>query len=282
MVRLGELELKRVSGGSFRLDGGSMFGVVPKVMWERHYPADDLNRIVMDTNCVLVKTPIATVLIDSGYGTKATVKERKRMAMADNNPLLDNLAQAEITPEDIDFVVLTHLHFDHVGGCTFRDGDGTLRPTFPHARHVVQDAEWKDATDNKPELRGAYAVEELQALAEAGVIQLVDGRRVITEGVVVEPTGGHTRGHQIVLLGEANDRAVYISELCPSTAHLRVFWTMAYDQDLLEVRRAKMRLLMQASTQGQLVLFNHDPNVAAARVQPKSNSEFAIEDTVSL
>jgi glyoxylase-like metal-dependent hydrolase (beta-lactamase superfamily II) len=157
-----------------------------------------------------------------------------------------------------------------------------LRPTFPRARHIVQDAEWKDATDNQPELRGAYSVEELEVLAEAGLIQLVDGRSVIAEGIVVEPTGGHTRGHQIVLLGDANDRAIYISELCPSTAHLRVFWTMSYDQDLLEVRRAKMRLLTQASTERQLVLFNHDPNVAAARVQPKSNIEFAIAETVSL
>lgn len=281
-MRLGNIEIKRVSGGSFRLDGGSMFGVVPKVLWEKHCPADEMNRIRMDTNCVLVKTPTATVLIDSGYGTKATAKERKRMAMADGVPLLDNLAQVGVSREDIDFVVLTHLHFDHVGGCTYRDNDGALRPTFPQAKHIVQHAEWKDATDNLPELRGAYSVEEMEVLSEAGVIEVVDGCRVITEGVVVEPTGGHTRGHQIVLLGDANDRAVYISELCPSTAHLRVFWTMAYDQDLLEVRRTKMRLLTQASSQRQLVLFNHDPNVAAARVQPKSHIEFAIEETVSL
>jgi glyoxylase-like metal-dependent hydrolase (beta-lactamase superfamily II) len=276
------MEIMRVSGGGFRLDGGSMFGVVPKVLWERHFSADELNRIRMNTNCVLVKTPLATVLIDTGYGTAASLKQRKRMAMAEGNPLLDNLALVGVAPDDIDLVILTHLHFDHVGGCTYRDSEGSLLPTFPRAKHVVQNAEWQDAVADLPELRGAYSAKELQVLAQADLVQIVDGKAEVTQGVFVEPTGGHTRGHQVVVLDGQDRQAIYISELCPTTAHLHVYWTMAYDQDLLQVRRAKKRLLDQAVVNRQVVLFNHDPEVAAARIGAKSKIEFSVEETISI
>ncbi len=281
-MRLDEMEIRRVSGGGFRLDGGSMFGVVPKVLWEKENPADERNRIPLETNCTLVQTTTATILIDTGYGSKATEKERERQALARGNPLVENLAQAGVAAEGVDFVVLTHLHFDHVGGCTFRDPEGVLRPTFPNARHIVQQREWEDALGNIPELRGAYFSEELQVLGDAGLIQTVQGHHLIADGVAVEPTGGHTRGHQVVQLGGTNDQAIYISELCPLTAHLRVFWTMAFDQDLLELRRAKLKFLEQASSGRWLVLFNHDPRVTAARIQRTSSTEFAVAEVVSL
>ena len=204
------------------------------------------------------------------------------MEMTDGNPLLDNLADAGVAPEDIDFVILTHLHFDHVGGCTFLDPDGRLRVTFPNAKHIVQRAEWQDAVSNLPELRGAYSGEELRALAEEDVIEIVEGRQQITEGISVQLTGGHTRGHQVILMDSKHDQAVYISELCPTTAHLRVFWTMAYDQELLQVRRAKTALLNEAAKRRQLVLFNHDPYIVAARLKRQSDIEYAVDETVDL
>jgi glyoxylase-like metal-dependent hydrolase (beta-lactamase superfamily II) len=275
-MNLGELEVRSVSGGRFRLDGGSMFGVVPKSLWERQCPCDDRNRVLLDANCLLVKAGTSLLLIDSGYGSKVAPRQREHCDMQDGSPLTDNLARVGIRPDDLTHVVLTHLHFDHAGGCTIRDDSGRLRPVFRRARHFIQRAEWEDATSGAPELAGTYFPDDFLSLFEAGLVELVEGEVEILPGIAARLTGGHTRGHQIVSLESGSSSGVYISEFCPLAAHLRPRWTMSYDLFPLDVRKLKLRLLEEIARKGSVMFFNHDPAVKAATVRQSEQGDFVI------
>jgi glyoxylase-like metal-dependent hydrolase (beta-lactamase superfamily II) len=264
-VRIGDMELTVVSGGRLALDGGNMFGVVPKVLWEGICPPDERNRIAMDTNCVLIRTPSHTVLVDTGYGTKAGEAQRSTFALTGPG-LLENLAVIGIGAEDVDVVVLTHLHFDHAGGCTRLDEGGRPVPVFPRARHFVQHSEWDDAAADLPELKGSYFPADFQPLAGAGLLELVDGAAELVAGVSVRPAKGHTRGHQIVDITAGEERVVCLGDLCPMTPHLRTFWTLAYDQFPLDVRRTKPVVLEEIVRRNWLAIFSHDPRTRAARL----------------
>lgn len=280
IMQLGNFELLSVSGGTFRLDGGAMFGVVPKVLWRKKAPPNARNYIVMDTNCLLVRTGDHTVLIETGYGPKASEKERNLFALEAGNPLLENLARHGIAAEEIDTVLLTHLHFDHAGGATLRDADGRLRPTFPKARYVVQRAEWETATSDVPELEGSYPGENLLPLAEANQLELVDGDVELRPGFRARTTGGHTRGHQAIVLESGGETAVYLGDLCPTTAHLRRLWCMGYDLYPLETRRVKPQVLGQAADEGWLVFWDHDPEVIAAYLERDERQEFVLREPI--
>ena len=173
-ITIGDFELTVVSGGTLRGDGGNMFGVVPRVLWERICLPDDDNRILMDTNCLLVRTPNSLGLIDTGYGDKAPQNVRRRACMEDGALLVRNLKAAGVTPDEVDWVILTHLHFDHAGGATTVDSDGQLQPVFPNARHYVQQIEWEDATSGRAELKGAYSPADFRPFEEAGLLTLID------------------------------------------------------------------------------------------------------------
>ena len=278
---LGNLQLHPVSGGKLWIDGGNMFGVVPKVLWERHCPADERNRILLETNCLLVRTADQWVLIDSGYG-RLDDKSRGNYSAEDGEPLLRSLAAIGVTPQEIGIVILTHLHFDHAGGCTSRDGSARSRPTFPRAIHFVQRAEWEDAMSNVPELAGSYFPRDLLPLEESRLVRLVDGEAEVLPGIRVHRTGGHTRGQQIVYLGEGERQAVYLADLCPFAAHMRTFWSMAYDQFPLEQRRIKPRVLGEAADRDWAVLFDHDPRTAAARIGRDPRQEFSVREAIAL
>ncbi len=278
-LTFGEFELEVISGGRFRLDGGGMFGVVPKVLWQKKSPPDERNRILMDTNCLLIRGPAGNVIIDSGYGSKNSPRDREFFSLEEGLPLLANLAKAGMKPDQIDCVILTHLHFDHAGGCTVEE-NGKLRLTFPKARHVVQRAEWEDATGRLPELRGSYFERDFLPLQEAGRIELIEGDAGILPGISVRVTGGHTRGHQVVLLESQGRRAICPADLCPTSAHLKTFWTMGYDQCLVELRRTKAKLIGQAADEGWLVVLSHDPSIRAAYVGRDPANEFVIREVV--
>lgn len=276
-LSIGDIGLGFVSGGRLRIDGGNMFGVVPRVMWEREAPPDEQHRISLATNCILVRTPDSLGLIDTGYGGKAPAKFRQRHALEDGAPLVRNLAAAGVRPEDLDWVVLTHLHFDHAGGATYRDADGRLRATFPGAQHFIQRTEWEDATGNIPELAGAYYPEDFVPLEEAGQVQLIEGDEEFVPGVRAQVTGGHTRGHQVIRIESRDESAVSLADLCPTAAHLKSFWTMAYDQFPLTVRHIKPIVLNEMVDRGRIALFSHDPKIAAARLTRKSENEWMAE-----
>jgi glyoxylase-like metal-dependent hydrolase (beta-lactamase superfamily II) len=265
-INVGNIQLTIVSGGRLRVDGGNMFGVIPRAMWERKMPPDEMNRILLETNCVLVRTSESLGLIDTGYGGKASPKFRLRQALEDGMPLARNLAAVGVSPNEIDWVVLTHLHADHAGGATLRNDDGRLEPMFARARHFVQQVEWHDAMSGQPELAGAYYPDDFAPLEQAGLVEFIDGDAEIAPGVTTQLTGGHTRGHQIVRIESAGESAVCLADICPTAAHLPVFWSMAYDQFPLDVRRKKPIVLNDIGENQRIALFCHDPQVLAARL----------------
>lgn len=279
-IFIGDIQLIFVSGGRLWIDGGNMFGVVPRAMWEKVSPPDEQNRIQLDTICIVVRTANSLGLIDTGYGGKASSKQRQRHNLDEGVPLARNLAAIGVAPDEIDWVILTHLHFDHAGGVTYVDVDDRLRLMFPRARHVVQRTEWEDAMSNLPELAGAYP-DNLGPLEEARLLDLVDGEAQVVRGVRTQLTGAHTRGHQIVRIISNDESAVCLADMCPTTAHLRTFWTMAYDQFPLSVRREKPIILNDIVDNDRIALFSHDPQIAAARLARASDDEWSVIPTVA-
>lgn len=277
-MQIGDLELNVVSGGRLRFDGGSMFGVVPKALWERKAPADEHNRIAMNTNCLLIRGGGKTVLVDTGYGTKLGAKVSGLFDLEDGDVLRDNLRRHGVSAEDVDTVVLTHLHFDHVGGATRRDDAGRLVPTFPRARHLVQRVEWETATNGARELGDAYPPENFLAIDEAGLLELVDGDGAIAPGVQLLVTGGHTAGHQAVLIESGGRTAFYPADLCPLRAHLKQLWCMGFDLFPLTTRRRKAELLGRAADERWLVIWGHDPEVVAGYLRRDAKAEFLVEE----
>ncbi|MDA7980952.1 MAG: MBL fold metallo-hydrolase [Pirellulales bacterium] len=281
-MNLGNWQLETVSGGEFRLDGGAMFGIVPKPLWERIIPADDRNRITLQTNCVLARDGNHTLLIDTGYGGKESERFIEIHGMEQGAPLLDNLYTAGVSPEGIDFVVFSHLHFDHAGGGVVRDDCNALVPAFPNAKYVAQRLEWEVANSGSPELAGNYPPENLRPLEEAGQLRLIEDGEEIVPGLRGLVTGGHTAGHHALTFESGGDKAIYLGDLCPTHAHLRRMWCMAYDMYPLETRRKKPELLAQIADNGWTVLFDHDPVMAGCCIEQDHKREFAISDRLNV
>jgi methylmalonyl-CoA epimerase len=261
---LGDLQLVSLYGGSFRVDGGAMFGVVPKPLWAAEAPADDENRIVLATRPLLVRG-VRTLLIDAGIGdVDAAFADEHGI---DGSHSLDAaLAEAGVAPESIDLVLATHLHFDHAGGFMRRDAAGRMRPRFPRARYVVRRGEWDTAMQPHERNRSGYVREHFAPLAEAGVLALVDEDQTIMPGVRVQRTGGDTTHHQIVWIESGDRRAVYVGDLMPTRAHARDEWISAFDLYPADTLTAKRALARAAADADALVFLPHDPAIAAGRL----------------
>ena len=280
-MQIGSWNLSTVSGGRLRLDGGAMFGVVPKPLWERFQPADEANRIRMATNCLVARDGRHTLLIETGPGGKFTPRQRDQLGLEPGEPLLQSLAVLGIEPAEVDLVVLTHLHFDHAGGGTRYNDAGSLVTTFPRARYLVQRAEWEVAMSQAPELTGSYPPEHLLPLAKSDQLELLDGNVEIVPGISTLLTPGHTLGHQSILIEGESTAALYIGDLCPLAAHLPARWHMAYDLYPLETRRRKPELLGQAADENWWVLWCHDPDQAAARIVRDEKRDFAVVESLA-
>jgi methylmalonyl-CoA epimerase len=259
---LGDLELISLFDGFFRLDGGAMFGVVPKTLWSRQAPPDDRNRILLAMRPLVVRG-VRTMLIDAGLGEKDDRKFHDIYGVDRSRNLDHTLAEAGLTPEDIDIVLATHLHFDHAGGFTMRDASGRVRPKFPRAQYVVRRGEWDDARNANVRSRASYLADNFMPLAEAGVLQLVDDDQTIMPGVRVKRTGGHTMHHQIALIESAGKTAAFVADLVPTTAHLPDQWILGYDLYPVDTVASKKAFYKDAIEKGTLVFFEHDPAVAA-------------------
>ena len=279
-MQLGDFTLQIVSGGTFRIDGGTMFGVVPRVLWSAVFEPDEENRIAQATNCLLIRSQAHTVLVDTGYGTRMSEKQRRRLQAESGDVLFESLAELGVSPEEIDTVILSHLHFDHVGGAVREDEHGQAVPAFPNAAYVVQQGEWERATAGAHELRAAYSAEWVAPLSEAGQLELVDGDVEVRAGSHALVTGGHTRDHQALLIESEGQQAFYPVDICPSTRHLPSLWCLAYDENLLETRRCKSELLGRAADENWLVLFDHDPGTVAARLVRDPRNEFTVAEAV--
>ena len=266
---VGDLELVSLCDGSFRLDGGAMFGVVPKALWGERYPADELNRVEIAVRQLLVRGR-RTMLIDAGFGDKTDEAFRQQFALDRRRNLDHALADAGVAPDGIDIVLATHLHWDHAGGFTVRDPDGRLRPRFPRARYVVRRGEWEDATRPNARTRGNYRPDDFLPLMSAGVLELVDDDQTIMPGVRVKRTGGHTMHHQMVLIESNGQRAAFPADLMPTAAHLSLAWIAAVDQFPLETLASKQAFVEEAAAQKTLVLFDHEPRIQAAYIVEQS------------
>jgi glyoxylase-like metal-dependent hydrolase (beta-lactamase superfamily II) len=264
---VGRLRIHAVQAGGQRLDGGAMFGVVPKPLWERRIVADERNRIPLGMRCLLVEHDAGLILIDSGAGNKENEKFHQIYGLensgADGRTALeDGVRAAGFRLEDVAMVIDTHLHFDHAGGNTYMDADGAVRASFPRARYVVQAGEYHYATHTNERTAASYFERNYVPLRETGVLDLVDGEREILPGVRLLLTPGHTPHHQSVLLDGGGERALFLGDVVPTHAHLPLAWIMGYDVEPLVTLESKRALLARAEAERWLLVFEHDATVA--------------------
>jgi len=272
-IRLGDIDIVTVSDGFFYLDGGAMFGVVPKTFWEKKAPPDDRNRIRMAMRCVLLRSA-RTMLIDAGAGDKMTPKQADVYRFEREYNLQHSLAAAGVSPGAIDVVLATHLHFDHAGGFTERTADGSIRPRFPRAQYIVRRGEFEDAMNPNERTKGSYFLENYKPLVDHNVLQLVDDDVSIVPGVRVRRTGGHTMHHQVVVIESAGKTAIFAADLLPTAAHLPEVWVMGYDLFPLDTLNFKRAFLREAIEREYLIIFEHDPDIAAGYIREKDGKRF--------
>ena len=272
-MTFGDLELVPLLDGYFKLDGGAMFGVVPKPLWQKRAPADERNRIHMAMRPLLVRGE-RLMLIDAGAGDKMDAKSAEIYAFDRAENLDVTLARAGVRPAEVEIVLASHLHFDHAGGFTVRGDDGVVRPRFVNARHAINRGEWEDAIHPHERNRASYFAENYVPLRDAGLVDFNGDADTIMPGVRVRRTGGHTRYHQAIYIESAGRTAVFAADLIPTAAHVDGPWIMAYDlypMDTLEFKRAFVR---EAIDREYLIFFEHDPKIAAGYIREKDGRPY--------
>lgn len=301
-MKLGNFLLHFCTDGLFHLDGGAMFGVVPRVLWEKLCPPDEKNRISMALGCLLIQTGKRNILIDTGIGNKGDEKFHRVYGISRNPPLENSLAQYGLTFHDIDMVINTHLHMDHAGGNTFSVGSGpatswegrtfleagrgtsppAARPCFSKAKYIVQKGEWENAVNPNERTRASYIRENFLPLEEGGQLELIEEKELeIEKGITLSRTGGHTPFHQCVKIESNGQTALFLADLVPMVSHLHLPYIQSYDLYPLETLEAKRRLLEQALEEKWLVIFQHDPGVEAGHLT-KTDGKFALEKGIKL
>ncbi len=269
---IGNLVVHAIQAGGQRLDGGAMFGVVPKPLWERRIPADERNRIQLGMRCLLIEHPSGLILIDSGAGNKENAKFHEIYGVENvgangRTALEDGLAQVGVSPEQIAILISTHLHFDHAGGNTFVDDAGVVRPTFPRARYLVQRGEYEFATHTNERTAASYFDRNYVPTLESGQLELLEGESEIVDGIGVLVTPGHTPYHQSVVIRSAGETGIFLGDLVPTHAHLPLPWIMGYDVEPLVTLESKRGLLKRVEQGDWTVIFEHDAVVPWGRVQ---------------
>jgi glyoxylase-like metal-dependent hydrolase (beta-lactamase superfamily II) len=271
--QVGDLRVHALQAGLQQLDGGAMFGVVPKTLWERKIPADARNRIPLGMRCLLIEHPDALVLIDTGAGNKESEKFYGIYGI-ENSPIGDTgptqlesaLGQAGFSPGDVTLVVNSHLHFDHAGGNTRRGEGGTPELSFPNARYIVRRGEWDWAHRTNERTSASYFPHNFDPVQEAGRLELVDSDAEVLRGVSLRKTPGHTPHHQGVLIESGAERMFYLADLAPTTSHVPLPWIMGYDVEPLVTLESKRALWAEAAREGWTMVFEHDSINAFGRI----------------
>jgi glyoxylase-like metal-dependent hydrolase (beta-lactamase superfamily II) len=265
-MRIGRYSCRPIDTGGFALDGGAMFGVVPRALWERSAPPDEKNRISMTARALLLEGEGRKILIDTGNGGKGDEKFRSIYRIeTPGSGILRALALAGVAVEEITDVVLTHLHFDHAGGATVREGE-EIRPTFPNAVYHVQREHWEAAHAPTERDRASFFSENYDPLESAGVIRFAEGNGEILPGLRVELVHGHTSAMQCPIISDGRTTLFYCADLVPMTAHVPLPWIMAYDLRPLVTLEEKRRLMARALEEEWILFFEHDPSVASGRI----------------
>jgi glyoxylase-like metal-dependent hydrolase (beta-lactamase superfamily II) len=274
---IGRYRVHAIQAGVQRLDGGAMFGVVPKTLWQRRIAPDDRNRIGLGMRCLLVEHDSGLVLIDTGAGNKEDAKFHdiygieNRASVPDGagvarTALEDGILAAGFSPDDVKLVINTHLHFDHAGGNTYLDAAGAVRPSFPNARYVVQAGEHHWATHTNERTAASYFGKNWDPIIATGKLDLIDGDREIVPGISVIKTPGHVPHHQSILIDGGDGIACFLGDICPTAHHLPLPWIMGYDVEPLVSLETKRRLLKRAAEERWLLIFEHDAATAWGRV----------------
>jgi glyoxylase-like metal-dependent hydrolase (beta-lactamase superfamily II) len=274
---LGDCWVTPLRAGTLRLDGGAMFGLVPKALWGRTCPTDELNRITLACNALLVEWPTGgrRVLVEAGHGSKYSAKDQRLLAIDPAQWVLPALRAIGVDAVSITDVVLTHLHFDHAGGLTFVER-GNVRATFPHARVHVQRQEYADARANFGVMTGSYREENFAPLDADGLWSFSAGEHEILPGVRTWLAPGHTRGHQVVVIAGRTQRVMYAGDVLPTRHHCGAAYNMGYDLYPVANRESKQRLLAELAESGGWLALAHDPEMPLARVR-SADDWFALE-----
>jgi len=272
-MAFGDLQLTTLHDGPFRLDGGAMFGTVPRPLWEKKSPPDDRHRVQLAMRPLLIEAAWGRMLVDCGVGEKMSAKDSDIYALDRSRTLDEALAAVKLSSESIEIALPTHLHWDHFGGATIRAG-GALKPRFPRAAYLIRAAEWEDATHPHERNRASYLQDDFVPLKGAGVVVFFDGDQEIRPGVRVERTGGHTGQHQIIFIESGGRTAVFVADMIPTAAHLENAWVMSYDLFPLDTLAFKRRFIREAIDREYLIFFEHDPLIAAGYIREKDGRRY--------
>lgn len=269
-MRVGEVEIHLLTDGSARIDGGGMFGVVPKVMWERAHPADELNLIPMRINSLLIKDGEHTILVDTGFGGKIHQRSMKVLGITETGLLPQRLRERGVDPSEVNLVINTHLHFDHNGGNTRQEKD-RLSVAFPNATYIAQRGEWENANNPNERTKVSYRPENLLPIQEAGRLELIEGNTQITPHLRCLLTPGHTPWHQSVLIESEGEQALYVGDLACFAVHMeRLPWVAAYDLDPVQTIETRRWIQRWAVEERILLVFPHDPEIDAGYLRSES------------
>ena len=264
---------KILSDGVVKLDGGSVFGQVPKVAWENTVTTDRKNRITLGLNCLLLQVCGKNVLVDTGIGPKENDTDKETLGLVPSR-LLKGLKGVGLTPRDINAVILTHLHFDHCGGCTRLDRAGNTVPTFPKATYYVQQSCWENALNPNERCSASHRSENFKPIEERSQLELLDGDQEIFPGLNVMVTDGHARGHQMVMFNHGGERVVFLGDIIPTHHHLNLPVISAFDFSPENTLERKREILADAEAQGWLIVFSHGHTTKAGYLERRGDTTY--------
>lgn len=282
MLRAGDLTIHFLNAGFWRDDGGAQFGIVPRELWEKEKPANARHRIRLSLTCPLIITSREVILVDTGIGNRLNERERQIYAPEPGDGLVGGLSRLGLTPDHVTHVILSHLHFDHVGGVINKSPSGETRSVFPKARFYIQKHEWEMALAPSDErLAAAYrhAPECLRALEN---VELIDGDTAILPHIRTAVSGGHTEPHQCVIVEADGTGLIHLADIVPTTSHLRLAWNAAYDTNPLATIAAKKRFFAEARANNLWVSFSHDDQVAAGLLDREEGKAAQLVETIAI
>lgn len=275
-MKFGDFKIHIFVENRFKIDGGAMFGIVPKIIWEKLTGCDEFNRVDLDLNLVLIKSKKGNILVDSGIGDALSEKQEKIYGVKNNSSLEKNLKSFNLKPEDIDIVILTHLHLDHSGGVVKFDENGKKVPQFPNARHIVQKKEFEDAITPDERTSATYLPENFFLLKQHNLLELTDGEKEILPGIRVIPTGGHSEGHQAVLI-EKEKKILCPGDIIPTQYHLKIPYVASVDTHPLQTIKVKKNFIQKALDSDWLFAFDHDLDIKLCRLTKTNDTIFPLK-----
>ena len=279
-MQFGPWDVQIISAGTFALDGGAMFGTVPKVVWNKVYPCDADNQITMATNCLLIRGEVDgkrhVILVDNGNGDKEEDAFMARFKFEGRGILDRELAKHGVKPEDITLCILTHLHFDHAGGSTRFNAAGELVPSFPNARYVVQKQDLSDAKHPHLRVKASYLAKNWEPLEQAGLLDTVEGHTELLPGLTLDLAPGHIEGVQTVTVTGGGRALVYLADLIPTARHIQPAWVMGYDLDVVTCVNERIKLLDRVTGTDTVLVFEHDPEIPAGTVAQDAKGRYVV------